>query len=78
LMIFEKHNHPESFKALECLAGISLEKLTVEKNVREAQIYRKEAIDYQQKALAIANAYFLANSPHTIRIQTKLKSIENT
>lgn len=76
LVIFSKNKHTECYNALECLADILSKKSISEKNIFQIQQYKKQAIDYQRQALAIAKAHFPPDSPHILRIQAKLNDLE--
>ena len=75
LTMFRSHNHPECYKALEALTEIPLKRSMDKKVAEDAQNYKKQAIEYQRQALEIAKTYFPDDSPHIIRIQTKLNAL---
>lgn len=76
LKIFDKLKHPERFKALECLSALWLEKSLKSKNIAKSQHFKILAIDDQKRALSVAKTYFPANSPHIIRLQAKLNTLQ--
>lgn len=78
-VIFQKHKHPELYASLEGLSELYMRKSlqAINKgNEQQAQIFKERAIDYLKKALEIAQKYFLGDSSHVIRIQSKLNTLE--
>lgn len=76
LEIFQKNKHPESYKALENLAELSLKKALNEVNPLQGQTFKIQATDYLKQAHAIAESSFPQESPHVIRIKSNLKTLE--
>lgn len=74
--IFTKYDHPEAYKALECLTQIALTKSMNEGNINNIQDNKMQAINYQRRALKIVQTHFPSDSPHITRIQASLNSLE--
>jgi tetratricopeptide (TPR) repeat protein len=72
LAIFQNSKHPYSYTCLESLAELYLQKAAQSK---EPQQFKAQAIDYLKQALTIIKEHFPADSPHLIRINTKLKEL---
>ncbi|MBA3814827.1 MAG: tetratricopeptide repeat protein, partial [Alphaproteobacteria bacterium] len=79
LKIFLQNKDPESYICLELLADVSLKKSSIalsEGTEQQSQKFKKQAVDYLIKALAIIKANELESSPHIIRLQEKLNRLE--
>lgn len=79
LRTFQQRQHPESYATLEILADIYLRKFTDaihSGNRQESENLKKQALDYLNQAQQIAETYFPMNSPHVVRIHSKLKELE--
>lgn len=77
--IFQKNNHPQIFVILEDLAELQLTKLNHlnnKENTQQSEILKIQAITYFNQALKIINSRFPEDSPHTNRVQFKLKELE--
>lgn len=75
LLIYHQNEHPSNYKVSENMAKILLDQSTHEENMNQAQNYKKQAIDYQQEALRAGKESLPKDSPHIIRIQTKLNDM---
>lgn len=76
---FKRNKHPETYIALESLAELYQKKSIFEKskeNILHARNFKTNAISYLTQALFFVKNNFSANSPHIIRIQEKIKSLE--
>ena len=79
LGIFQRNKHPESFTALESLADLHLKKsmqVTNKGNILQSQNFKKQAVDLLNQALKVVKTHFPADSPHIMRIQKKIKNLE--
>jgi tetratricopeptide (TPR) repeat protein len=77
--IFKKNNHPKLYLVYEKLAYLYMQKshqAKVRGHIQEFQIFEKKTLRYLQNALNIVTANFPENSPHKVKIQEKLKSID--
>ncbi|WP_032112537.1 tetratricopeptide repeat protein [Candidatus Paracaedibacter symbiosus] len=78
--IFRQNNHPDSYKCLENLSELYLKKSVVaqnEGNIKLEKDFKNQLINYLKQALEILQSRFPNNSPHTVRIKSKL-SVEQT
>jgi len=79
LDIFQKNKNPERHMCLEALAELYLKKSIQamnEENKNKSQNFKIKAVSYLRQALEIVKAHFSEDSPHIIRIQTKLNNIK--
>lgn len=80
--IFKRAKHPEQYEALEILAEIYQKKATLafkkEGKTNRSKQLQQQAHLYLIKAEEAAKIYFPKDSPHYIRIQTKLKEAETS
>lgn len=75
--IFTKINHPDKYEVLEILATIYQKKslaTTNKEGIPEAMRLRAQAQLYLGQALKIVKTYFPEGSPHSSRIQSKIKN----
>lgn len=78
--IFHQNNHPDSYKCLENLSKLYLKKSLVAQNkgnIKLAKDFKNQSINYLKQALEIVQSCFPNNSPHIVRIKSKL-SVEQT
>lgn len=77
LKIFQKSNHPDIYMIFEDLAQLYQKKSKDEKNKENSNPSLKtQALAYLKQALEILKAHFPADSLHIIRIQEKIKNLE--
>jgi tetratricopeptide (TPR) repeat protein/DNA-binding CsgD family transcriptional regulator len=79
LEVFQNNNHPNEYIIFEHLTTLNIKKSVFEQkngNQQRSQAFSKKAISCLKKALKIANKHFPENSPHLIRLQDKLKKLE--
>ena len=79
LEVYKHNKHPEAYKALENLSELCLKKSTqaANKGKREqAQNFKKQAVGHLNQAFEIVKTHFPINSPHILRIQSKLKELK--
>jgi len=79
LNIFQQNKHSDVYIALEDLADLNLKKRIFVKNKENrtpSQNTRTQAISYLEQALEVIKAHFPENSPHAMRIHSKLKSLK--
>lgn len=79
LNMLQQSNHPERYACLENLSELFLKKSIQTANKGDDpqfKDFKVKAVDYITQALKIVKAYFPETSPHIIRIQSKLKSLE--
>ena len=79
LRIFEHYTHPERYVCLENLSDIFMKKsmLAASNNkMKESQSFKAQALSYLNQTLEIVKTDFSKASPHVLRIQEKLKSLE--
>jgi hypothetical protein len=77
-LIFQKSKHIDIYTILEILAELSLKHSALfanEQNIQQAQASKVQALNYLNQALEVVRAHFSEDSPHTQRIQTKIKTI---
>ncbi|WP_032113943.1 tetratricopeptide repeat protein [Candidatus Paracaedibacter symbiosus] len=73
LRIFQQHNHPKRFSALESLAELYLKKaVKIKEDVEQSQNFKNHAIELLKQALAIVKTDFPINSPHIVRLESKI------
>jgi tetratricopeptide (TPR) repeat protein/DNA-binding CsgD family transcriptional regulator len=75
---FLQKRHPDSYMFYETLAELYLRKsINQEKegNIRQSKKFKIQAIDFLKQALETVKNNFSEESPHTIRIQSKLKDL---
>jgi len=76
--ILQKNKHPETYISLESLAELYLKKsidASNKGNIKQSQNLETQSLDYLKQALGIVKTSFPKDSPHLIRIQSKLKNI---
>ncbi len=81
IKIFQNSNHPDLFFALENLAEVYVKKATLpmkEEGKKQSKDLKTQAIHCFEQALCLTKVYFLKDSPHIARIQTKLNSLRST
>lgn len=79
LEIFKNKNHPDSYTSLEGLAELYLRKskaFATEGALQPSKDFMVKANTCLQQALEIVKTHFPENSPHIMRIQSKLKKLE--
>ncbi|HQS84548.1 MAG: hypothetical protein B7Y25_06565 [Alphaproteobacteria bacterium 16-39-46] len=77
LKILEESNHAESYACLEKLSELFLKKssLALDKGNKElSQSFKSQALSFLKQALQITKNQFGENSPHTIRVEEKIKN----
>lgn len=77
--LLHQKKHPTYFIPLEHLANLYAKKSTEavkEGNFEASRNYTKQAIDYLQQSLKILKEYYPKQSPHILRIQSKLDTIK--
>jgi tetratricopeptide (TPR) repeat protein/DNA-binding CsgD family transcriptional regulator len=75
LRIFQRYNHLKCYITLESLAALYLRKSQIaehQKDMQQAQNFKVKAREYLKQALEIVKTHFSKDSPHIIRIQSKL------
>jgi tetratricopeptide (TPR) repeat protein len=78
--IFQQSKHPDTYLFLESLTELFLEKSSVEMNkgnTPQSNNFKNQAINYLKQALVIVKEHFSADSPHIVRIQNRLKAVDN-
>lgn len=79
LVILKKNNHTDAYFVLENLADLYLKKSKLEAdkgNTQQSEDFKKQANIYLNQSLQIVHTRFPKDSPHIIRIQNKLKSLD--
>ncbi len=79
--IFNKIKHPDKYEVLETLAEIYQKKslaLSNKEKTIEATRLKTQAQSYLEQALKIVETYFPVESPHSTRIQAKIKKEEQS
>lgn len=78
LDIYQKTNHVDIYATLESLADLYIKKSTfgVKNNQKQSESFKIQAINYLRQAQEIVKAHFPPDSPHLIRIQSKLKTLD--
>jgi tetratricopeptide (TPR) repeat protein len=80
LGIFQQSKHSDIYLFLESLAELFLKKSFFERdkgNLQQSQGLKKQAINYLEQALTTVKNHFPEDSPHIVRIEKKLNSIDN-
>lgn len=78
LHIFQQNKYSECYMVLEDLGKLYLEKSQDAKNkgdLNQSNVFKNRSLDYLNKALNGVKTHFSASSPHTVRIQHKIKVI---
>ncbi len=78
LNIFQKSNHPDIYMVFEGYAQFYLKRSKDEENegnFNQSQAFKTKAMDYLKQALEVAKANFPEESPHIVRIKSKLENI---
>lgn len=78
--IFQQNKHPESYKSLEILANFYLKYAVHAQNTGDSQLskrYKEQAIYYLNQTQKFIETHFSENSYEIIRVQTKIKELEN-
>jgi tetratricopeptide (TPR) repeat protein len=78
LGIFEQNNHPKCYMCYESLSDLYLEyykNRINDEDIRQVQSHKERAIDFLNKALKTLMDSFPTDSSHLLRVQTKLKSL---
>jgi len=81
LRVLQQNNHPESYMCLEILSDLYHAKSRQAKNkkgIQQSQDLNKQALVYLKQAMEIVNAHFPKDSPHVMRLQSKLKSLKES
>ena len=79
LKILQQYNHPEIYSCFERLSELFLKKSILEMckgHQQSAQSFKDQAISFLKQALEITMTHFKKRSPHFVRIQSKLKSLQ--
>ncbi|OJW47106.1 MAG: hypothetical protein BGO67_10375 [Alphaproteobacteria bacterium 41-28] len=79
LRTFQKNNHPDTFGILEDLALLQIKKFYFEKNkgnIQQSESSKRQAINNLKQAQEIIKLHFPKDSHHIVRIQSKLKKLE--
>ena len=79
LNIFEKNRQPDKYEALEILAEIHAKNAkmkTSKGEIQQAAYLKQRADSYLMQALEIAKTHFPEDSPHTLRISSKIKNMK--
>jgi tetratricopeptide (TPR) repeat protein len=79
LEIFQRHKHPKRYIVLENLATLYIKKAANAikmKDISQSRDFKKSAFNYLKQAQEVVKTHFLKDSPHFLRIQNKLRGIE--
>jgi tetratricopeptide (TPR) repeat protein/DNA-binding CsgD family transcriptional regulator len=78
LLIFQKKKNPESYMVLENLADLYLKKAVLAKaegDDKQEQSFNLEAMNYLNQTLDILKEFFESDSPHIIKLNSKLTAL---
>jgi len=79
LGILKKHKHPDTYIALESLAGILLKKsqqAAKQGNTLQSKAFVDQSIDHLTQALKAMEGHFPEDSVHRQKIRSKLKKLQ--